>query len=183
MEGGHPHGTERQSTVEKGRAVVSELETFRCVKPIGGAAMIACDDVAAYQDRTHAHLKWCAPHVEGEHAGHRLDWIPIHSPEAAAKREEYAGLLVRLEAERAARPVYPETLMKLAGELYKYAKETADYNGNGWDVVVECYTEYEIAESLNGETPVPSTLEQAIAAFAPAVDVWSDPQHTVNSAF
>lgn len=49
-----------------------------------------------------------------------------------------------------------------------------NYNAGGWDVVVECYTDREIAEILTEKHA--TTLDEAIAAFATVVDVWSERQ-------
>jgi hypothetical protein len=48
----------------------------------------------------------------------------------------------------------------------------AHYADGGWDVVVECYGDSEIAEVIAGAT----TPKQAIAAFRDLVDVWTDRQ-------
>jgi len=50
----------------------------------------------------------------------------------------------------------------------------------GWDVVVECFDDAEIAETI-GEA---GTIAEALDAFAPLIDVWSDRQADArNSAF
>lgn len=49
-----------------------------------------------------------------------------------------------------------------------------NYNAGGWDVVVECYSDYEITEVL-AEAKA-TTLDQAIAAFATVVDVMAERQ-------
>lgn len=54
------------------------------------------------------------------------------------------------------------------------------YNEGGWDVVVECYSDEMIEEVIAGAT----TPAEAIAKFAPLVDVWADRQaDAINSAF
>ena len=56
------------------------------------------------------------------------------------------------------------------------------YEDGGWDVVVECFTNDEIAEVL--EEAEAETLNDAIAAFSFMVDVWADRQADAkNSAF
>lgn len=58
-----------------------------------------------------------------------------------------------------------------------HAKE--HYNDGGWDVVVECHTDWEILVFLASpwpEKPDVETVEQAIDRFEPLVDVWSDRQ-------
>lgn len=50
----------------------------------------------------------------------------------------------------------------------------AHYNDGGWDVVVECWDDDEIAEHLAEHDA--KTLDEAVAAFEPVVDVWADRQ-------
>lgn len=50
----------------------------------------------------------------------------------------------------------------------------AHYEDGGWDVVVETYTDAEIVAVLEREGA--TTPKQAIAAFAPLVEVWADRQ-------
>ncbi len=58
------------------------------------------------------------------------------------------------------------------------------YNDGGWDVIVECYTDEEIAEHLEKEVPGASTSEEAIHSFKWLVDVWDERQKdAINSAF
>lgn len=58
----------------------------------------------------------------------------------------------------------------------------AHYEDGGWDVVVECWDDAEIAEFLrenNAATPT-----EAVEAFDPIVGVWADRQADArNSAF
>lgn len=56
----------------------------------------------------------------------------------------------------------------------------AHYEDGGWDVVVECYTDAELAEAIAGAT----TLKGALAKLQPLVEVWADRQADArNSAF
>lgn len=56
----------------------------------------------------------------------------------------------------------------------------AHYEDGGWDVVVECWEDHEIAEHIKDA----STPQEAIASFETAVSVWSDRQADArNSAF
>lgn len=60
------------------------------------------------------------------------------------------------------------------------AHALANYSNGGWDVVVECYEDAEIAAEIGDAT----TFEEAIKAFEPLIDVWSDRQADArNSAF
>ena len=54
------------------------------------------------------------------------------------------------------------------------AHALAHYEEGGWDVLVECWDDADMAEVLVevGAT----TLEEALAAFAPLVDGWSERQ-------
>ncbi len=66
--------------------------------------------------------------------------------------------------------------------LVEYVKTYAEqhYEDGGWDVVVECYTDDEIADVLG---PARTRCE-ALDAFAPLVGVWADRQADArNSAF
>jgi hypothetical protein len=53
------------------------------------------------------------------------------------------------------------------------------YEDGGWDVIVECYSDKEIEEYLAENAAV--TVEAAIAAFEPLVDVWADRQAEAQS--
>ncbi len=67
-------------------------------------------------------------------------------------------------------------------ELVRAIKDHAlvHYEDGGWDVVVECFDDAEIAETI-GEA---GTIAEALDAFAPLIDVWSDRQADArNSAF
>lgn len=48
----------------------------------------------------------------------------------------------------------------------------AHYDAGGWDVVVECFTDEEIAEQIGKAR----TLEGALKKFSDVVDVWADRQ-------
>lgn len=52
------------------------------------------------------------------------------------------------------------------------AHALAHYEDGGWDVVVECYNDSDIADTIKGAT----TEAEAIEAFAFMVDVWADRQ-------
>ncbi len=67
-------------------------------------------------------------------------------------------------------------------ELVKAVKDYAieHYNDGGWDVVVECWSDAEIAEQIGGA----STVKGAIKKFSWLVDVWADQEaDAINSAF
>jgi len=56
----------------------------------------------------------------------------------------------------------------------------AHYEDGGWDVVVECFDDAEIADTIGAA----GTVAEALVAFAPLIDVWSDRQADArNSAF
>lgn len=72
-------------------------------------------------------------------------------------------------------------------ELYDQiqAHATSHYTDGGWDVIVECFNQQEMAELLdcviNGPEP---TLEEALKRLEPVVSVWADRQADArNSAF
>ena len=68
--------------------------------------------------------------------------------------------------------------MDLVAALKQYA--TDHYNDGGWDVVVECYTDDEIADRIGDA----KTLDEAVDAFDALIDVWRDRQADArNSAF
>lgn len=60
------------------------------------------------------------------------------------------------------------------------AHALTNYEAGGWDVVVECFDDAEIADTIGDA----KTEAQAIEAFAFMVDVWADRQADArNSAF
>lgn len=61
-------------------------------------------------------------------------------------------------------------------DLVGFIKSTAEqnYEEGGWDVVVECWTDDEIADYLTERNA--TTHEQALEAFEPLVGVWADRQ-------
>jgi len=60
------------------------------------------------------------------------------------------------------------------------AHALAHYEDGGWDVVVECFDDAEIAEVIGKAT----TVSGALRKFATMVDVWADRQADArNSAF
>ncbi len=68
----------------------------------------------------------------------------------------------------------------LVAEVKKYARE--HYNDGGWDVVVECWTDEEIADAVEGCTSLEEVLKKSV--LAACVDVWTDRQADArNSAF
>lgn len=67
-------------------------------------------------------------------------------------------------------------------DLIKAVKDhaLAHYNDGGWDVVVECWDDAQIAEQIAGAT----TEAGAIAKFKSLVSIWADQQADArNSAF
>lgn len=66
----------------------------------------------------------------------------------------------------------------LVQQVRQYAIE--HYEDGGWDVIVECYTDDEIASQITGAR----TLSTALKRFDTLIDVWSDRQADArNSAF
>ena len=60
------------------------------------------------------------------------------------------------------------------------AHALAHYNDGGWDVIVECYTDAEIADQIGGAR----TVKGALAKFRDGVSIWADRQaDAINSAF
>ncbi len=57
------------------------------------------------------------------------------------------------------------------------AHAQANYEKGGWDVVVEAWTDAEIAEAIGAAR----TPAGAIAKFAPLVSVWADRQAEADS--
>lgn len=56
------------------------------------------------------------------------------------------------------------------------------YENGGWDVIVECWTDEELAQLLADYNA--TTFEAALNALGPIVDVWADRQADArNSAF
>jgi len=69
-------------------------------------------------------------------------------------------------------------------ELVQAIKDHAldHYEDGGWDVVVECWGDAEIADTIVEAGAI--TVADALEAFAPLIDVWSDRQADArNSAF
>lgn len=52
------------------------------------------------------------------------------------------------------------------------AHATDHYNDGGWDVIVECWTDEELAAQIGRAR----TIKGALAKFAPLIDVWADRQ-------
>lgn len=70
------------------------------------------------------------------------------------------------------------TIAELVEQVKEYAME--HYEDGGWDVIVECFTDAEIAERIKGTR----TLKGALKRFGTSVDVWADRQADArNSAF
>lgn len=65
------------------------------------------------------------------------------------------------------------------------AHAAAHYEDGGWDVIVECWEDQQIADTLTNALDAIETPEQAIAHFGDgAVAVWADRQADArNSAF
>lgn len=64
--------------------------------------------------------------------------------------------------------------MNVKAELVEAVKAhaLAHYNDGGWDVIVECWDDEQIAERIGQAR----TVKGALAKFATLVDVWSDRQ-------
>lgn len=65
----------------------------------------------------------------------------------------------------------------LAKELRGYA--LAHYNDGGWDVIIECWSDEEIDKVLTEEKA--ETLDDAIKAFEPLVEVWKEREAEAES--
>lgn len=59
------------------------------------------------------------------------------------------------------------------------AHALANYEKGGWDVIVECWSDEEIAKQLTEDGAV--TLEDAIKSFAPQIEVWAERQAEADS--
>jgi len=69
-------------------------------------------------------------------------------------------------------------MQKLIDAVKAHAND--NYDKGGWDVIVECWTDGEIADWIRGA----QTEKQAIDSFLPLVSVWADQQADArNSAF
>lgn len=69
-------------------------------------------------------------------------------------------------------------------DLVRAVKDHAveHYNDGGWDVIVECWGDNQIANII--EAGDAKTVKQAIKCFKPMVDIWADRQADArNSAF
>lgn len=70
------------------------------------------------------------------------------------------------------------TQEELIAEIKAHARE--HYNDGGWDVIVECWDDAQIAETI-GQA---STVKGVIQKFRPLVGIWADRQADAeNSAF
>jgi hypothetical protein len=72
----------------------------------------------------------------------------------------------------------------MANTLVEFIKSTAaqNYEEGGWDVIVECWSDSDIAEYILEVQA--TTHEQALEAFERIVGVWADRQADArNSAF
>lgn len=58
----------------------------------------------------------------------------------------------------------------LLAQVKQYALD--HYTDGGWDVIVECFTDEELAEAIGGAT----TLKGALRKLRPPVSVWADRQ-------
>ena len=66
----------------------------------------------------------------------------------------------------------------LIEQVKQYALD--HYTDGGWDVIVECWSDAEIAVKIGSA----ATLEEALNEFRPLVEVWADRQADArNSAF
>ena len=66
----------------------------------------------------------------------------------------------------------------LIEQVKQYALD--HYTDGGWDVVVECWSDAEIAVKIGYAV----TLEEALNEFRPLIEVWADRQADArNSAF
>lgn len=71
-------------------------------------------------------------------------------------------------------------LAKLVAHVKAHAQ--AHYTDGGWDVIVECWEDDQIAKVLREDDA--NTPAKAIASFKPVVDVWADRQADArNSRF
>lgn len=71
-------------------------------------------------------------------------------------------------------------MRQLIDAVKKHAED--HYNDGGWDVIVECWTESDIADYLKKNKV--KDANQAIAAVKEIVDVYADRQaDAINSAF
>lgn len=71
-------------------------------------------------------------------------------------------------------------MKELVEKLKRHALD--HYEDGGWDVIIECFTDEEIAEQLTEDKVV--TFEDALASFKDQIDVWSDRQADArNSQF
>lgn len=64
-------------------------------------------------------------------------------------------------------------------QLVKAVKEhaVANYEQGGWDVIVECWEDAQIADHIEGA----ASVEEAIAKFKDLIEVWSDQQAEADS--
>jgi len=59
---------------------------------------------------------------------------------------------------------------EIVDAVRRYAEQ--HYNDGGWDVVVECYDDADIAEVIGNVR----SLDAAVKRFAPLIDIWSERQ-------
>lgn len=72
------------------------------------------------------------------------------------------------------------TIEELVTAVKAHALE--HYEDGGWDIIVETFTDEEIAAQLREDKA--TTVRQALASFGTQIDVWSDRQADArNSAF
>lgn len=65
--------------------------------------------------------------------------------------------------------------LSLVEQVKAYA--LARYETGGWDVIVECYSDDELAEAIDGA----KTLRGALRKLSPLVSVWADRQAEAQS--
>jgi hypothetical protein len=106
--------------------------------------------------------------------------------EAAARQARYAELAAKAEAAEAAYEAKKARQARLAtkvpaaliNEVKAYALD--HYNDGGWDVIVECWEDADIAKAIAGAT----TLLGARRKLASSVSIWADREADArNSAF
>ena len=69
-----------------------------------------------------------------------------------------------------------EATPNLVDKVKEYA--LVHYNDGGWDVIVECWDNTQIAEAITGAT----TLTGAIRKLGPVIGVYSDRQADANNS-
>jgi hypothetical protein len=128
--------------------------------------------LAAYRDLIEQALReWCDLHRRNDAPEYNYHkW----SEPTKAKWDLYKGLQAKAKALVALHPNLPT----LIDQVKNHAAE--HYGDGGWDVIVECWEDLDIAFAIDGC----KTLEDAIQVLSAPVDVWKDRQaDAINSAF